>query len=72
MTLEELLEENIEMLKRMKAETPDKKQKMRDYKISIYAHRWWNFDEEPPAEYLEEVRKFYKQHWREFKGMGPQ
>lgn len=72
MTLDELLQANIDMLRCVKAEELDKKQKIRNYKVSVYAHRWWNFGEEPPAEYIAEVRQFYKQHWREFKGMGPQ
>ena len=43
-----------------------------EYKTQIYAHRWWNFDEQPPAEYYYKVREYIKCHPEEFKGAGPQ
>lgn len=72
MTLDELLQANIDMLRRMKAEDWNEKQMIKDYKVSIYAHRWWNFDEQPPAEYYYNVREYVKCHPEEFKGAGPQ
>ena len=44
----------------------------REYKIKIYAHRWWNFDEEVPAGYRLDVIKYISEHPEEFKGAGPQ
>ena len=70
--LEKLLETNIEMLKRMQAEELEKKDFGLEYKTQIYAHRWWNFDEQPPAEYYYNVREYVKCHPEEFKGAGPQ
>lgn len=43
-----------------------------EYKISIYAHRWWNFNENPPIEYFPLVYHYIRTHPEEFKGAGPQ
>ena len=72
MTIDELLQENVEMLKRMKAEDWEKRNFVFEYKTQIYAHRFWNFDENPPAEYAYQVREYIKCHPEEFKGAGPQ
>ena len=42
------------------------------YKISIYAHRWWNFDEQPPEKYKQQVKQYLIDHPEEFKGADPQ
>ena len=42
-----------------------------EYKISIYAHRWWNFDERPPEKYISKVQEYIKEHLDEFKGAVP-
>ena len=72
MTIDKLLQENIAMLKRMKAEDWEKRDFVAEYKTQIYAHRWWNFDETPPAEYYYNVKEYIKCHPEEFKGAGPQ
>ena len=72
MTIDELLQENIKMLKRMKGEDWEKRDFVAEYKTQIYAHRWWNFDETPPAEYYYNVKEYIKCHPEEFKGAGPQ
>ncbi len=72
MTLDELLQANIDVLKRMKAEDWEKRDFVAEYKTQIYAHRFWNFDEQPPTEYAYQVREYIKCHPEEFKGAGPQ
>ncbi len=41
------------------------------WKIKKYAHRYWNFDEQPPEEYKDAVAKYICNHIREFKGAVP-
>lgn len=72
MTLDELLQANIETLKRMKAEDWEKRDFVTEYKTQIYAHRFWNFDEQPPTDYIYQVREYIKCHPEEFKGAGLQ
>lgn len=72
MTIDELLQTNVDILKRMKAEEWEKRDFVFEYKTQIYAHRWWNFDETPPAEYYYNVKEYIKCHPEEFKGAGPQ
>lgn len=43
-----------------------------EYKTQIYARRWWNFGEQPPAEYYYKVGEYIKCHPEEFNGAGPQ
>ena len=43
-----------------------------NYKVSIYAHRYWNFDEMPPEKYKKQVAEYIQRHPEEFKGLTPQ
>ena len=72
MTIDKLLQENIAMLKRMKAEDWEKRDFVAEYKTQIYAHRWWNFDQIPPVDIRIDVMKYIQAHPKEFKGAGPQ
>ena len=72
LTLDELLQANVDMLKRMKAEDWEKRDFVQEYKTQIYAHRWWNFNENPPIDYFPLVYHYIRTHPKEFKGASPQ
>ena len=65
MTLDELMEENRDVLQRMKEEDDR-------YAIRRLAHEYWNWDIMPPAGYAHTIYEYIAQHPEEFKGAGPQ
>lgn len=65
MTLDELMKENADILRRMKEEDDR-------FDVRRLAHEWWNWDITPPAEYYYNVGEYIKCHPEEFKGAGPQ
>ena len=64
MTLEELMKENADILRRMKEEDDR-------YAIRRLAHEWWNLDIVPPKEYHYAVSEYFKNHQEEFRGAVP-
>ena len=48
-----------------------KEEFMHNYKIKIWAHKWWYLDEKVPEKYIPDVRKYIKEHPEEFKGAVP-
>lgn len=65
MTIEELMKENADILRRMKDEDDR-------YDVRRLAHEWWNWDIIPPAEDFHKVREYIQCHPDEFKGASPQ
>lgn len=65
MTLDELMKENADVLRRMKEEDDR-------FDIRRLAHEWWYWDITPPAEYIYKMGEYIKCHPEEFKGAGPQ
>lgn len=45
---------------------------MKDETIRVLAHRYWNYDEIPPEDYITQVMDYIKTHPKEFKGVVPQ
>jgi len=43
-----------------------------NYKVSVYAHRYWNFGKIPPDKYKPLVAEYIRKHPEEFKGLTPQ
>lgn len=62
MTLDELLEENADVLRRMKEEDDPNS-------VRRQSHNWWNWDIMPLSD---SVRAYILNHPEEFKGAGPQ
>lgn len=65
MTIDELMKENADVLRRMKEEDDR-------FDVRRLAHEWWYWDITPPAKYYSEVSEYIKCHHEEFKGAGPQ
>ena len=65
MTLDELMKENVDVLRRMKEEDDR-------YDVRRLAHEWWNWDIMPPVDYWAQVLQYVSLHPDEFKGAGPQ
>ena len=66
MTLDELMKENADILRRMKEE---------DDRLDVrrLAHEYWNWDIIPQSvEYYQQVFNYIRNHPEEFKGAGPQ
>ena len=66
MTIDELMKENADILRRMKEE---------DDRLDVrrLAHEYWNWDIIPQSvEYYQQVFNYIRNHPEEFKGAGPQ
>lgn len=65
MSLDELLKENQDVLRRMKEEDDP-------HSIRRMAHDWWNWDIAPPEQYVQAVHDYIHEHDDEFRGAVPQ
>ena len=65
MTLDELMKENADVLRRMKEEDDR-------FDIRRLAHEYWNLGITLPMGYAHVINEYIVKHPKEFKGAGPQ
>ena len=64
MTLDELMKENADVLRRMKEEDDR-------YDVRRLAHEYWDLNIMPPPEYYYNVGEYIRCHPEEFRGVVP-